>query len=370
MNSKILVLLSLASVLLLVGCKSEGDKIVEKACDLDLRESENQDICVKALASNCGEFYKEADAAQNELYRLKHWKTLFLFEKKGDMNDEEKAKVKEAETELKEKEQAIRERWDKLPLTSTCKDALENLYDIHWKMMKEKMDKEIREKSEENTDGLFSTIISKIKGIFTSNKSEKTEITEKDVAENEKNIEKKSTKAAEANAVDQKNVEPVNIEKTQNIEQNKTDTKNEIKDTRDGNVYQTVDFKGKIWISQNMNYAADGSICYDNASENCERYGRLYDWTTAKKACPQGWHLPSEEEWLDAPLGIWNTFAGYYYVTKGVFYKKDAAAYYWTSTENDPEKAVDMDMNADSEAFVKKSHSKTDVAFSVRCIKD
>jgi uncharacterized protein (TIGR02145 family) len=29
----------------------------------------------------------------------------------------------------------------------------------------------------------------------------------------------------------------------------------------------------------------------------CENYGRLYDWTTAKKACPSGWHLPSKNEW-------------------------------------------------------------------------
>ena len=143
-----------------------------------------------------------------------------------------------------------------------------------------------------------------------------------------------------------------------------------IIDSRDGKVYQTVSFRGKIWMAQNINYAAESSICYDNAAENCERYGRLYNWTSAKKVCPQGWRLPSEEEWADAPSGIWNTFAGYYYVTKGVFYKKDAAAYSWTSTENDPGKAVDMDMNADSEAFVKKTHSKTDVAFSVRCIKD
>jgi len=30
---------------------------------------------------------------------------------------------------------------------------------------------------------------------------------------------------------------------------------------------------------------------------NCEKYGRLYDWFTANKVCPSGWHLPSNEDW-------------------------------------------------------------------------
>jgi uncharacterized protein (TIGR02145 family) len=31
--------------------------------------------------------------------------------------------------------------------------------------------------------------------------------------------------------------------------------------------------------------------------ENCAIYGRLYDWETAMTVCPNGWHLPSSEEW-------------------------------------------------------------------------
>jgi len=27
------------------------------------------------------------------------------------------------------------------------------------------------------------------------------------------------------------------------------------------------------------------------------KYGRLYDWKTAKTVCPSGWHLPSNAEW-------------------------------------------------------------------------
>jgi len=155
-----------------------------------------------------------------------------------------------------------------------------------------------------------------------------------------------------------------------NLEQKKSSVaQNEIKDSRDGNVYRIVSFKGRTWFAENLKFATKDAVCYDNNSENCQKYGRLYSWNSAMKACPNGWRLPSEDEWENAPLGIWNEFAGYFYVGKRTFYKKDAAAYYWTKSESDSDKAFDMDLNVGSETFVKKKHSKTDVAFSVRCIK-
>jgi len=45
-----------------------------------------------------------------------------------------------------------------------------------------------------------------------------------------------------------------------------------------------------------LNYEAEGK-CYDNDPANGRKYGRLYNWSTAKSACPKGWHLPSNEEW-------------------------------------------------------------------------
>jgi len=51
-----------------------------------------------------------------------------------------------------------------------------------------------------------------------------------------------------------------------------------------------------------LNYNATNSKCYGDdtggdSQGNCAKYGRLYDWETAKTVCPSGWHLPSEEEW-------------------------------------------------------------------------
>lgn len=74
----------------------------------------------------------------------------------------------------------------------------------------------------------------------------------------------------------------------------------ELIDERDGTEYLTIQIGSQLWMAQNLNFETDsGSWAYDDDLSNISVYGRLYDWETAMKSCPEGWHLPSLDEWLE-----------------------------------------------------------------------
>ena len=75
-------------------------------------------------------------------------------------------------------------------------------------------------------------------------------------------------------------------------------------DKRDGHTYKWVKSGGMEWMIENLRFATDaGSWLFNNDTANA-KCGRLYDWNTAMKSCPKGWHLPSDLEWDSMIKGL------------------------------------------------------------------
>jgi len=73
--------------------------------------------------------------------------------------------------------------------------------------------------------------------------------------------------------------------------------------------YEAVLIGTQTWLARNLNYSTTNSKCYGNNAASCDEYGRLYDWATAKTICPDGWHLPSAEEWTALQVAWTNLMA-------------------------------------------------------------
>ena len=202
-------------------------------------------------------------------------------------------------------------------------------------------------------------------------------------------------------------------------------------DSRDQKSYKTICIGKQEWLAENLNYADSvktpsligKSWCYGNYANNCDVAGRLYSWTAAMDSvktntscapgsscsvvsagsptlvqgiCPDGWHLPSIDEWNSlittvggeetagkvlksikgwSKFGIENTDAfgfsalpaGYY--DYGYFGRGGFSALFWSSTEYDSDGAYSMNLYSNYDGATLFNGDKN-FAFSVRCLRD
>lgn len=195
---------------------------------------------------------------------------------------------------------------------------------------------------------------------------------------------------------------------------------NTFTDSRDGSVYHTVTIGTQTWMGENLRYLPSvvGQATESNttpyyyvygyngtdvsaakATANYNTYGALYNWPAACSACPTGWHLPTDAEWMQL-----NTFLGGTYVAggklketgtahwknpnvgatnesgftalpggyrgqDGTFYDILGVGYWWTATAFSTNNAYYWHIGY-STAGLGRDFNPAEVGFSVRCVKD
>jgi uncharacterized protein (TIGR02145 family) len=191
-------------------------------------------------------------------------------------------------------------------------------------------------------------------------------------------------------------------------------------DHRDGQTYKTVYIGGQLWMAENLNYGKAVPDCrqtdnditektwYKNDPELGALYGGLYTWDEAmnwggeKCISPEGWRIPSLEDWqaLIEYIGVdsaghflkaapddeisWDGVNryGFRVIPAGTAYENHFGrqgqwAVFWTSTEYDSAYAWFAQLDGFwypqppkyKNVYLGNYYLKQN-AFSIRCIKD
>jgi uncharacterized protein (TIGR02145 family) len=204
------------------------------------------------------------------------------------------------------------------------------------------------------------------------------------------------------------NQEPGNLENLLSDNPNFTDP-------RDGNEYKTVRIGNQLWLAENLRYipyvnnqSENGGIWVNGYSgndvkvaimtEQYRKYGCLYSIEEAFSVCPQGFHLPSNDEWLTLFYYLggsnlagnrlkactgWKTItppitdeSGFSALPGGcrTFYESfidfGAVGYWWSSSVTQYNNHFFMCIQDNRSTAIILQHEFANSGFSIRCIKD
>jgi len=161
-------------------------------------------------------------------------------------------------------------------------------------------------------------------------------------------------------------------------------------DPRDQQKYRKVKIGDLVWMGENLSYKTKDSWCYDNNESNCKKYGRLYNFNVAMEVCPDGWYLPSREDWdnLEQTIGRkvagkklkskkkggtddygWSALPGGFRYSNGNFQGVENGGFWWSATGymNDDAYSRGIGMLVD---IIGENLVENNYGLSVRCVQD
>jgi uncharacterized protein (TIGR02145 family) len=155
---------------------------------------------------------------------------------------------------------------------------------------------------------------------------------------------------------------------------------------------------GKEWLTENLSLDTAESYCFGDRPASCRRYGRLYTWQAAQRACRllgERWRLSTDGDWRELASHYGGAFDGAEGSGKvayaallaegrsgfdailsggrafddGAYDDLDAHGFYWTASEIDSALAVFYNFARGGLTLYRQPDGEKLLALAVRCVR-